>query len=344
MNLCSDNVSSVDPKIMQALHDANQGSQLSYGQDDYTKALKLKVMDLFEHNQLEIWPVIAGSAANALSLSAMVKPFGATLCHKLAHIEVDECGAPELYTGGSKLLHTDYGLDAKISQQGLEDEINRNWKGNVHHVQPQALSLTQITEMGTHYSKDELTTLSTIAKKAGLFVHMDGARFANALDILKISPAEMTWKAGIDILSFGATKNGALASEMVISFNPALNANIAFMRKRGGHLLSKMRYVSAQLLAYIDDGLYLDNAKNANQIAQSLKKDLTAAGIKIEPNAYGNMLFVHFPLSLATHLRKAGHQFYDYSTIGADGYRLVTSWNATQAEANQFIQDVNLGK
>lgn len=351
MNLCSDNVSGVHPKIMDALIKADADDAMAYGNDRFTHELEQLVRAKFQHETAEIWPVATGTAANAIGLGALTPAFGSVYCHKLSHLEVDECGAPVFYTGGASLIHVDYDPDALITIKGLKQELAKGWRGVVHHTQPAVLSLTQLSEMGTHYSLETIKTLSDMAHEAGMMVHMDGARFSNALCVLGCTPAEMSWKAGIDLLSFGATKNGAMAAELIISFTPAATANLGFMRKRGGHLFSKMRYLSAQLIAYLQDDLFLENASHANQMAQYLAHRLTDSSIRLAHGAStkANMIFAYLSPASMANARAAGHEFYDYPAIGSIkdalgqellGVRLVTSWNSHKSDIDDFIRSL----
>lgn len=249
MNFCSDNVTGISPEILTALADVNQGAAMPYGEDECTQRLQSKFAQLFE-TEVTVFPVTTGTAANALALSVIVPPFGAVYCHSSAHINVDECGAPEFYTGGAKLL-TIPGINGKLYAQDLKNAIALSGIGVVHHVQPTAISITQSTEAGTVYSIDEVKQIAEVARNHHLSLHMDGARFANAVVSLGCSPADITWRCGVDMLCFGATKNGAMAAEAVIFFNRDLAQTFGYRLKRSGHLMSKMRFLSAQLEAYI---------------------------------------------------------------------------------------------
>ncbi len=267
MNFCSDNATGVSPEIMTAIAAANCGAVLSYGDDEYTQGLQVKFSELFE-TSVTVFPVATGSAANALALAVVTPPYGAIYCHGESHINLDECGAPEFFTGGAKLV-TITGNHAKIEAETLGKILDKAGVGVVHHVQPAAVSLTQATEAGTIYNPAEISQISEVVRRHNLHLHMDGSRFANAVASLGCSPADVTWRAGVDILSFGATKNGAMAAEAVVFFNGELAKTFPFYRKRSGHLFSKMRFLSAQLSAYITDDLWLRNATHANKMAVS---------------------------------------------------------------------------
>jgi threonine aldolase len=268
MNFSSDNAYGVWPEILGAVNEAAAGAAPSYGDDAITAKVRARLCELFEH-ELAVFPVISGTAANALSLATLVPAHGAIFCHGESHIAVDECGAPEFFTHGAKLVPLE-GEDAKITPATIERALDHFVKGFVHHVQPAAISITQATELGTVYAPEEVAAISTLARRHGMKLHMDGARFANALAHLGCSPAETTWRAGVDVLSFGATKNGALGAEAVIFFDPAEARDFEYRRKKAGHLLSKMRFVSAQLDAYLTGTRWLSHAARANAVARKL--------------------------------------------------------------------------
>ncbi len=336
MIFTSDNAHPAHPAIMQALVEANRGAMGSYGADPWTSRLEARLKEIFE-TDLAVFPVATGTAANALALSAICPPTGVVYCHDTAHIYEDECGAPELLTGGAKLFPV-AGTAGMIDAAELEQGLRRFVKGFEHHQQPAALSLTQATEWGTAYRITELATLSDLAHAHGCRVHMDGARFANALVGLNASPADMTWRAGVDVLSFGATKNGALAAEAVIFFDPALAGDFRCRRKRGGHLFSKMRYLSAQLLAYLEGDLWLDSARHANGMAQRLADGLTALpGVRLAAPVEANEVFVDLPATMSARLRAAGAAFHNWPAAGPGGVRLVTAWATAPDDVTRFL-------
>ena len=272
MNFASDNTATISPEIMAALAAANQGNVPSYGADPLTIRLTSMMASVFE-TEVTVFPVGTGTAANALALATLVRPYGAVLCYEEAHVATDECGAPEFYMGGAKLV-TLPSPDGLITPMQIEAAMARAQDGGVHHVLPEAVSITQATEWGTVYTPDAVGAIGEACRRRGLHLHMDGARFANALAHLGCTPAELTWKAGVDVLSFGATKNGAMAAEAVIFFNPALAAGFERRRKRAGQLWSKLRFLSAQLTAYLEGGLWLRNARHANAMAAELAAGL----------------------------------------------------------------------
>ncbi len=331
MNFCSDNVTGISPEILTALADVNQGAAMPYGEDECTKRLQSKFAQLFE-TEVTVFPVTTGTAANALALSVVVPPFGAIYCHSSAHINVDECGAPEFYTGGAKLL-TIPGSNGKLYAQDLKNAIALSGKGVVHHVQPTAISITQSTEAGTVYSIDEVKQIAEIARNYHLSLHMDGARFANAVVSLGCSPADITWRCGVDMLCFGATKNGAMAAEAVIFFNRDLAQTFGYRRKRSGHLISKMRFLSAQLEAYITNDLWLNNAAHANAMANKLVTGLTnLPGVELCYPVNANEIFIRLPETIIAGLIADGFGFYRWEGEHSTIVRLVTAFD-TKAES-----------
>lgn len=343
VNFCSDNATGAAPEVLRALEAASRGTAMPYGNDDTTRRVEARLAELFEC-ELRAFPVATGTAANVLSLAVMCPPYGAIYCHEAAHIQTDECGAPELFTGGAKLVPLP-GAHGKIAPETLENAITG--AGNQHHVQPAAVSLTQATEAGTLYRPEEIAAISKVARAHGLGLQIDGARFANAVAALDCSPAELTWRVGVDALTFGATKNGCLAAEAVVFFRPELAETFLYRRKRGGHLFSKMRFLSAQLEAYLGDDLWLRNARNANARAAALAEGLAALpGVRLVHPVEANEIFARLPLALVEGLRAAGFQFYDWApaeggtgTAGGDEreIRLVTAFCTTEEEVGSFL-------
>ncbi len=338
-NFGSDNVTPASPEVMDALAAANTGSLHSYGDDPHTERLTALASALFE-TELTIYPVTTGTAANALALSVLTPPYGAVYCHETAHIATDECGAPEFYTGGAKLIGLP-GADGKILPGQLDAPLRHAATMGVHHVRPAALSLTQSTEWGTVYTPGEVQALSAAAHAAGLGVHMDGSRLANAVAHLGCSPAEITWKAGVDVLCLGATKNGAMAAEAVIFFDPARAAGFESRRKRAGHLWSKMRFFSVQLTAYLQDGLWLRNARHANAMAARLAAGLVRLpGVRLVQAAQANELFVAMPDPLIEALLAEGFEFYRWAApagVSEPVIRLVTAFCTEAADVDAFL-------
>lgn len=326
----SDNTAPAAPEILAALAAANQGFARGYGDDAWSAQLEARFSDTFAR-PVKVFPLSTGTGANALALATLVPPYGAVLCHEEAHIVRDECGAPEFMSGGARLMLMP-GTGAKVTSAELERTLDANPTA-VHTVQPRALSLTQATECGTVYTPAELQQLCATAKRRGLRVHMDGARFANALAHLKCHPADITWRAGVDVLSFGATKNGALTAEAVVFFDDSLVADFEFRRKRAGHLLSKMRYVSAQLLAYLENDLWLKLATRANSLAQRIA---TAAAAHLLHPVEANEVFVKLGDESIAALRAQGFEFYDWGAMHSGEARFVVSWNQPEEDVEKL--------
>jgi len=327
MNFRSDNNAAIAPEILRALNDVNgPASARAYGEDDWSRKLDERFSALFERD-VRVFTVASGTAANAIALASAAPPWGAVLCHREAHIERDECGAVEFYSGGAKLTLID-GADAKVTPAALNAAIASNG-GDIHSPQLAALSISQATERGTVYTPEEVAALGAMAQANGLAFHVDGARFANAVVALGCAPADITWKAGVDILSFGATKNGAMAAEAIVAFNPKVAETIARRRKRGGHLLCKGRYPAAQLLAYVEDGLWLRLASRANDLARRLG---AAAERYLSAPAHTNQVFIKPGDANIAKLRAAGVEFYDWGKKGSAEARLVVSWNQSEAD------------
>ncbi|MBC6406256.1 MAG: low specificity L-threonine aldolase [Rhodospirillales bacterium] len=323
----SDNVWGASPEILNALSQANDGSAAAYGGDDWTCRLERRLAEIFACD-LSVFPVGTGSAANSLALSVIAPPWGVIYCHKQAHVQVDECGGPEFFTGGAKLLPLE-GRRGKLDSEELERAIFG--AGAVHHAQPAGLTVAQASECGRVYRPEELRVLSDVCKANKLTFHMDGARFANALVALDATPAETTWKAGIDLLSFGGTKNGCIAGEALVVFNPRLAETLAFRRKRAGQLFSKMRFFSAQLLAYLERNLWCSNARKANTAAAALAQGLVQKGARLAFPVEANEVFARLPPALAKELNERGFLFYDWPAAGPEGYRFVTSFQSDAA-------------
>jgi len=342
MNFASDNTSGAPEPVLQALLNAARGYAPGYGADDTTAALTARLREVFEAPQAEVALVTTGSAANALALATYCPPWGAVLCHKRAHINVDECGAPEFYTNGAKLVALD-GPDATIHLDALQDALTKMQGGGVHQVRPSVVSLSNLTECGTVLDAADIAARAALAHDHGLTVHLDGARLSNALATTGATPADMTWRAGVDVLSLGGTKNGLLGVEAVVLFDPARAGELAARRKRGGQLLSKYRYLSAQMLAWFEDGLWLELARHANSMATLLEDGLRARAVPLQFARGGNMVFAD--LSQAQHraAQAAGARYYlwpDHVTLGGDRpvtARLVTSWSTTPADVTAFL-------
>jgi len=344
MEFASDNAAGVAPAILDALVHANAGFAIAYGDDSSTQRLERRFSELFERD-VAVFLVSTGTAANALALAHVSPPWGAVLCHTEAHAIVHECGAPEFFGGGLRLIAIE-GEGCKLKPQTVEAALDRHFGLRPHQLVPAALSLTQASEFGTVYQANEIAALAALAHDRGMAVHMDGARFANAVARLGVTPAEATWRAGVDVLSFGATKGGALAAEALVFFDPARAAAMAERRKRGGHLISKHRFIATQFEAFLADDEWLRLAAHANRMADRLAAHL--AGVKLVPMwpVEANIVFVLLPQVLHESLQAAGAHYYVIHTDRTDpttvpsGYvlvRLVTSFATTESSVDKFI-------
>ena len=345
MFFASDNASPVPPQVLDALTRANQGYAMPYGNDPIMDGVRARIREIFEAPEAAVYLVATGTAANVLSLAICTQPWSAIYCHHSAHVENDECGAPEFYTGGAKLVLLE-GVDAKITPAALTAALDIAAGAGVHSVQKGMLTLTNSTEAGSVYTPAEVAALTAIAKAQGLPCHMDGARFANALVSVGCTPAEMTWKAGIDVLSFGGTKNGLMGVEAVVMFDPARAWEFELRRKRGGHLFSKHRYLSAQMEAYLAEDLWLSLAARANAAAARLSAGITAiAGAALVHPTQANAVFASWPRAGHQRAQDAGAAYYlwpgNQSLTGpadqALSARLVCSWCTTDADVDDFL-------
>ena len=346
MEFASDNASGAAPEIMDAVARINTGYAPSYGTDPAMDRVRALIRETFEAPEAEVYLVATGTTANALSLACLCPPWGAVYAHAEAHVEMDECGAPEFYIGGGKIVRIG-GRDGKLAPADLSRAIEKTPQGFVHSVQRGAVTLTNTTEAGTVYSPAEIAALTAVAKAYGLPTHLDGARFANAVVATGATPAEMTWKAGIDILSFGGTKNGCLGVEAVVLFDAARAWEFELRRKRGGHLFSKHRYLSAQMEAYLTGGLWLQLARAANDRAAALEQAVLAVpGARLMHPREANMLFAYLPRGTHRRAMQAGAHYYlwpfDQSLEGAEdealSARFVASWCTTEAEIDAFAR------
>lgn len=341
MYFASDNAAPAAPEVMAAMAKANEGYAASYGSDDIMDRVTQQIRDIFEAPEAAVYLVSTGTTANALALSMLAAPWQTILCHHLSHIEEDECGAPEFFTGGAKLTLID-GKNAKMDPEHFAQVAAKTGSLGVHNVQRGAVSITNVTELGSVYSCEEIADLCKTAKDLGFGTHLDGARFTNAMVALDCTPAEMTWKAGIDVVSFGGTKNGLLGVEAVIIFDPAKAWEFELRRKRGGHLFSKHRYLSAQMEAYLTNDLWIKLAKRANAAGERLEAGLTKINsFEMTNPRQANMLFCK--MSRAAHNRAVdgGAMYYMDRSDGPDDElldcRLVCSWSTTDAEIDQFV-------
>jgi threonine aldolase len=326
MRFFSDNAAAAHPAVLEAIAASNR-LDTAYDGDEWSQKLDAAFSDLFETQVRALW-VTTGTAANCLALAALCPPYGGIVCHREAHIEHDEAGAPGFYTGGAKLILVD-GPGAKVAPDAVDRAIGRIRK-DVHQVQARALSITNATEYGLAYTAAEVGALGDAASRHGLRFHMDGARFANAIVSTGASPADVTWRAGVEAMSFGFVKNGGLNAEALILFDTALADEVLVLRKRAGHLLSKGRMLAAQILALLDNDLWLDNARAANAAAQTLAK---AAGDRLIYPVEANEVFLKVSVDEAAALRSQGFDFYDW---GVGEMRLVTSWDSDPATVDKL--------
>jgi threonine aldolase len=333
IELRSDNTAAVVPEIFAAVAAANEGTALAYGGDELTTQLEAVVRAVFEHPTARVFPVTSGTAANALSLSALCPPWGSVLCHESAHILNSECAATSLLGGGAAIRGIP-GPDFRITPDSLHDALDSIRWGDPHHSQPAVLSFTQPTDMGTIYSLEDIAAVVAVAKTRELRVHIDGARVANALVALDCSPADMTWRAGVDVLSLGATKNGALSAEAIVTFDDRAADELVYRTKRAGHVTSKMRFQSAQLIAYLTDRTWLRTAANSNARMAELAIGLAKLGVEFANRPDVNMLFAYVDDPVADRLEASGLLFY---RMGRGTIRLVTSWQTTPEDVEQAL-------
>ncbi|MFT4151177.1 MAG: beta-eliminating lyase-related protein [Paracoccaceae bacterium] len=337
MFFTSDNAAAVAPEVMAALARANEGYARSYGADEIMGRVRGLIRELFEAPEAEVYLVATGTAANALTVGLLCPPWGTVFCHAHAHIEEDECNAPEFYSHGAKLMPL-AGAHGRIDPATLRAAVNTAG-GSVHNAQRGMLSLTNVTERGTVYTVAQIAELAAIARGHGLPVHLDGARFANALAATGATPSEMTWRAGVDVLSFGGTKNGLMGVEAVVLFDPAHAWEFELRRKRGAHLFSKHRYLSAQFEAYLQDDLWLRLAARANAACARLAEGLsTIGGLRFIDPAQANIIFAEWDTGGHARLQRAGAVYYDMpAPPEREAARLVTSWSTTDADVDAFV-------
>ncbi len=344
MHFASDNAGPVHPRVLSALIDANEGHAMAYGADRWTEAATARIRELFEAPDAAVHLVATGTAANSLALSTLAKPWDAIFCTEMAHIHEDECNAPELFTGGAKLLALP-APHAKLEPDVLRRAMER--LGSVHGPQRGPVSITSVTEKGGVYALEEIRAVTAVARAFGSPVHLDGARFANAVASLGCSPADMTWRAGIDALSFGGTKNGLMGVEAVILFDPSRSWELELRRKRAAHLFSKHRYLGAQMLAYLSDGLWLEMAQAANSALSLLVEGLRAQGHEPVWEAQANLVFVRLPRAVHQRLHAAGaaYHLWDGPLEAGDPEepllcRLVCDWSTGQGAVDRFLATV----
>jgi threonine aldolase len=340
MYFASDNAGPVHPQVMDFMVKSNTGFAMPYGNDVMMDRVRDRVREIFEAPDAAIYLVALGTAANSLALATLAQPWQTIFCSDVAHIHVDECNAPEFYTGGAKLTLVPGGdkMTAGALRSSIEGEGNRG----VHGPERGPVSITQVTERGSVYSIEELSALTDVAKSYNLPVHMDGARFANALVTMNASPADMTRRLGVDTLSFGGTKNGLMGVEAVIFFDPKHAWEFELRRKRAAHLFSKHRYLSAQMLAYLTDDLWLKSARQANANSARLATGLRAAGAEFIHHPDANMIYAKFPRRIHIRLREAGAAYEFEHLIAGDpdemlSCRLVCDWSISAELIDQFL-------
>jgi threonine aldolase len=342
MNFASDNAYGAHSAVLTALADCNAGAMMGYGADPVTAAAEAAIRDLLEAPRAVVRFVATGTAANALVCAHLCPPYGRIYCHDDAHIETSECGAPEFFSHGAKLV-TLPGADGKLTPQVLGEAIRRGAGGGLNGGLNGMVSITNATEWGTVYSPAEVAALAQVSHAAGLPLHMDGARFANAVASLGCSAADLTWRAGVDALCLGGTKNGAMAAEAIVFFDPTRAEDFDYRRKQSGHVFSKHRYLAAQMLALSTDGLWLDLARHANDLAARLGDAVIAAGGELLVPVQSNAVFAAIPQTAHQRLRKAGavyHLWPDKSAEGLDPVplRLVTAWDTPETAVAQFCE------
>ncbi|MEO1458897.1 MAG: beta-eliminating lyase-related protein [Pseudomonadota bacterium] len=348
MIFTSDNASGAAPEVLAALTAANDGYTLPYGADPVSARVEARIREIFEAPEARVLLVATGTAANSLALAALCPPWGSAFCHRIAHVEEDECNAPVFFTGGAKLAHVE-GPDARIDPAALAHAVAHAGAGVVHSAQPSAVSITQATERGAVYTVETIAEIGAIARGHGLGLHMDGTRFANALARTNATPAAMSWRAGVDILCLGATKCGALAAEAIILFEPERHPGKAWelelRRKRAGHLFSKMRFIAAQMEAWLAGDLWLRLAVHANTMCDRLAAGLGAAGVEIASPGEANLLYAHITLAQHRRLQAAGAVYYVTNPpVLPDGpddarleIRLVCSFATREADVDAFL-------
>ncbi len=331
----SDNYSQICPEVLDKIVSLNGDNAQAYGDDYYTKYAADKLRELFECD-CEVFFVFNGTAANSLSLASLCNSYHSIICTEVAHIETDECGAPEFFSNGSKLLLAK-GKNGKLRPCDIEELANK--RSDIHYPKPKVVSLTQATELGTVYTIEELKAIKKVAVKNNLHIHMDGARFSNALVSLNVSPAELTWKVGIDVLCFSGTKNGLALGEVVIFFNKKLCKDFDYRCKQAGQLASKMKFISVQWIALLENNLWKKNASHANRMAKYFEQEVKQMkNIKIKCKVQANSVFIQTDEQLLDELKSKNWIFYSF--IGAGGARFVFSWNSSKERIDELLKDI----
>ncbi|MGB7196499.1 MAG: low specificity L-threonine aldolase [Collimonas pratensis] len=335
-HFASDNQAGICPEALDYLLKSNDsGHEPSYGDDAWTQRVCDRMRDLFQ-TDCEVFFVFNGTAANSLALASLCQSYHSVICHELAHIETDECGGPEFFSNGSKLL-TARGENGKLTPDAIEALVTK--RADIHYPRPKVVSITQSTEVGTVYTVEEVRAIAAIAKRRQLRVHMDGARFANAVAALDVDPSEITWRAGVDVLCFGGTKNGLPVGEVVVFFDKKLAEDFAYRVKQAGQLASKMRFISAPWLGLLDNDVWLRNARHANAMARLLhQRLLDIAGVKVLFEPQANAVFAELPDHAAKAMRARGWKFYQF--IGAGGCRLMCAWDTQQETVERFAAEL----
>jgi threonine aldolase len=331
----SDNTAAISPEAWAALEEANADAEASYGDDRWTQRVCGLVRDIFE-TDCDVFFVFNGTGANSLALAQLCRPYHSVLCHEHAHIQTDECGAPEFFSGGSKLLPTP-GLNGKLDLAEMAATIAK--QRGLHSPKPHVVSVTQSTELGTVYTRDELGAIAEFARERALHLHMDGARFGNAVAALGCAPKEITWQLGLDVLCFGGTKNGTGGGELVVFFKKELAAEFDYRAKQAGQLASKMRFIAAPWAGLLSNGVWLENARRANASAATLAKRLReVASLELGFPQEANALFLRMPEELVHRLHARGWHFYKF--LEPDVYRLMCSWATTERMIEEFVADL----
>lgn len=331
----SDNCSGICPEALDSMIRANQGYSESYGEDIWTRNASDAIREFFQCD-CDVFFVFNGTAANSLALSSICRPYHSIICHEMAHIETDECGSPEFFSNGAKLL-TVPGANGKIDFGAVEARIVK--RKDIHYPRPHVLSITQSTEAGTVYSPEELQSINKLARKYGLFIHMDGARFANAVASLKVHPSEISWKSGVDVLCLGGTKNGLAYSEAVVFFNRSLATDFEYHCKQAGQLASKMRFMTAPWVDLIESRTWLKNAENANHYARLLSERLSGfKEIRVMYPPEANAVFVSMESNLEKELRDRGWIFHNFFAAGCN--RFMCSWSTREEDIEMLCEDI----
>ena len=334
-DFASDNTAAICPPAWAALAEANADLAVSYGDDKWTRRVIARVREIFQID-CEVFLIFNGTAANALALAQLCRSYHGVICHESAHSQTDECGAPEFFSGGAKLIPT-RGANGKLDLANVEAALKRH--GDVHSSKPRALSLTQATELGTVYQRDEIERICEFARDRSLLVHMDGARFANAVAALDCPPKAITWEAGVDVLCFGGTKNGTAAGELVVFFNKELAHEFDYRAKQGGQLASKMRFLAAPWAGLLSSNAWIENARHSNRCARLLAQKLSdALGTRPVFPCEANAAFVRMSEQLAADLRQRGWRFYNF--VEADIYRFMCAWSTTEEQIDEFVAEV----